>query len=229
MAKFSATALGTAMLSLGITLSSATSAPAAIIGVDDSGSPFGQNTIANLGFNLSNVIDSTAVNDTQVSSLLSSVGIEVNFNPVTIKRTVPSGGWQTWSNGYEGPVYFGYFATSLTLNFSSPVTAFDFYAEPDPFDFFDITAVTSSGSVLMQSVNGRAGAKYFGFYSDNLIDTISSITISSSEKFAVGQMRLSSAATQAIPTPALLPGLIGFAVSVLRRQKAEAGGEADEA
>ncbi|MBD1848725.1 PTPA-CTERM sorting domain-containing protein [Leptolyngbya sp. FACHB-711] len=223
--KVSATAFGTAMLTVGVLLTSATASDAAIIALGDSHSPFGTNTIANLGFNLVNVTDSAAPNGTTISSLLAPNGITVTFSPETGKRTVPDG-WSTWSNGYTGPVYSDSVTTSLTLAFSSPITAFDFFAEPNPFDFRNITATTASGATLTQSVNGLAGAKYFGFYSDNATDEITSITISSSDNFAIGQMRL---AATPVPTPALLPGLIGMGIATFRKRKGEAAQESSKA
>ncbi len=70
--------------------------------------------------------------------------------------------------------------------------AFYFYAEPNPFGVFLITATaddgTTSGPV---SVEGHSGAKYYGFYGTDG-SHITSISVTSAVDFAVGEFGIAS-------------------------------------
>ena len=94
--------------------------------------------------------------------------------------------WATWSHGYTGSVYFVW-DHEVTITLPPNTFAFYFYAQPNVFADFPITAVadgTSSGPIV---VSGDAGATYFGFYS--LTDPIVSVTVSTVEAadgFAIG-------------------------------------------
>jgi hypothetical protein len=100
--------------------------------------------------------------------------------------------WATWSHGYSGDVYWTYGATSATLVLPPDTSAFYFYAEPNPFSVFQITAVaqdgTSSGPI---AVDGFAGAQYYGFYGTG-DEHIVSINISSDVDFAFGEFGIGS-------------------------------------
>jgi len=118
---------------------------------------------------------------------------EVDFSPDLEHLTVGNG-WATWSNGYTGDVYYsdnGDVATTITLTLPVGTKAFYLYAEPHDFADFSVQAVaqngTSSGPI---AVNGDAGARYFGFYAVNG-DQLRTITISSSEDFAIGEFGIS--------------------------------------
>lgn len=165
---------------------------AAVLTVDDTGSyntradnsgnplPPGTNTLANLGFNMVPVTDSTLSDGSIVPSLVSVDG-PITFSPKTnpLKGTVPTT-FATWSHGYTGPVYL--FTTSNpTIFLPAGVQAFDFYAQPNSFGSTDVIATATDGSqaILSQSVNGSAGAKYFGYYTNNNT-SIASITFASS-------------------------------------------------
>jgi hypothetical protein len=69
---------------------------------------------------------------------------------------------------------------------------FYFYAEPDLFSTFTVTATaqngTSSGPI---SVQGNAGASYFGFYTNGYI-SLTSISIASSADFAIGEFGIAN-------------------------------------
>jgi hypothetical protein len=121
-------------------------------------------------------------------------------------------GWATWSHGYTGDVYFS--TTSLTLDLPDGVGAFYFYAEPNPFAPFTITAVVG-GSTLSQVVDGFAGAKIFAVYTDDFA-AIDSISVSSSIDFAVGEF---GSAPVPEPSTLLLMGA-GLLATRLRRRKA---------
>lgn len=115
---------------------------------------------------------------------------QVNFSP-SLNHTRVGQGWATWSHGYTGDVYYG--ESDLTLSFPNGASAFYFYAEPNPFAVYEITAVaqdgTSSGPI---SVNGAAGAQYFGFYSQ-APGGIASINVTSATDFAVGEFGIAGA------------------------------------
>ncbi|HEX3964539.1 MAG TPA: hypothetical protein VHZ03_49160 [Trebonia sp.] len=56
-------------------------------------------------------------------------------------------------------------AQSVTITLPAGANAFYFYAEPQQFENFTMTATTSDGTTSGPiSVAGYAGAKYFGFY-----------------------------------------------------------------
>jgi hypothetical protein len=110
-------------------------------------------------------------------------------------------GWATWSNGYTGDVYWTDGATSASVTLPAGTTAFYLYAEPNPFSDFQITAYaqdgTSSGPI---TVNGFAGAQYFGFYATDG-QTIASITITSSIDFAIGEFGIAAPGLKAVALP----------------------------
>jgi hypothetical protein len=85
--------------------------------------------------------------------------------------------WGTWSHGYTGDVYYSNESSTVTLTMPPGTTAFYVYVEPNPFDWYYISAVSNTGTDSGPiPVNGSYGANGFGFYTDGG-DTISSITI----------------------------------------------------
>ncbi len=101
-------------------------------------------------------------------------------------------GWETWSNGYTGDVYWqdsdigG--VTSLVLTMPAGTRAFYFYAEPDEFETFDLQATANNGATSGPlEVYGEAGAQYFGFYANGKGENITKITISCDDDFAIGE------------------------------------------
>jgi len=110
-------------------------------------------------------------------------------------------GWNTWSNGYTGDVYWSDGATSASVALPSGTSAFYLYAEPNPYAVFQITAYaqdgTSSGPI---SVDGYAGAQYFGFYATGS-EKIASVTITSSIDFAIGEFGISAPSLKAVALP----------------------------
>lgn len=157
-------------------------ANAAIVTVDDSGSWInGTNALENLGFNLIPIPNGSEALGTDLTKLSSPLG-DIKFSPSVNKRQIGNG-WISWSHGYQGEVYFTNGATTLDLKLPNLV-AFDFYAEPDVFNKFKISAIAESGvasNVLDQLVDGNAGAKYYGFYSDDPLDPIQSIRITADQ------------------------------------------------
>jgi hypothetical protein len=100
--------------------------------------------------------------------------------------------WATWSHGYTGDVYYSNGATTVVLTMPAGTTAFYLYVEPNPFSWYDITAVTDTGTTSGAiPVNGSAGANGFAFYTDGS-DTIATVTISSAVDFALGEFGISN-------------------------------------
>ena len=121
---------------------------------------------------------------TYVGGVVTPTNEVVAFSPA-LQHDLVGAGWTTWSNGYSGDVYWGSANVTITLPGGTP--AFYFYAEPDPYDVFTISATaqdgTSSGAI---SVNGYHGAQYFGFYSKGT-SRIASISVTGSVDFAIGE------------------------------------------
>ena len=122
---------------------------------------------------------------TDVTTVPGPTGDLVFSTPASHRRI--GAGWSTWSHGYTGDVYFTNGATSITMTMPAETSAFYFYAEPDTQSVFNFTATaqdgTTSGSI---GVDGLGGAKYFGFYGVNDM-RIETITVSSTDAFAVGE------------------------------------------
>jgi len=122
----------------------------------------------------------------------------VGFTP-SLSHDLVGGCWATWSNGYTGDVYdtanAGADPSQIVITLPAGTNAFYFYAEPNQFADFTITATaqdsTTSGPV---TVNGDHGAKYFGFYGTGGA-TLATITVTNTDTtgFAVGEFGVSPA------------------------------------
>jgi hypothetical protein len=147
------------------------------------------------------------------SSIADPFGGTIDFTG-DVEHYVVGSSWATWSHGYQGPILYTMGATSVMLTFDAPVSAFGFYAEPNPFDYFDITLGLSDGSTSTKSVYGYEGAEFFGF-TDGAIDWLE---ISCGVDFAFGEMVM---AKDVIPEPATLTLLgLGLAgLGFLRRKR----------
>jgi hypothetical protein len=161
-------------------------------------------------------------NVTQVASPLGGV-LDFSANPVS-HRTIGNG-WATWSHGYTGDVYYTNGLLSISFDLPADTGAFYFYAEPNPFQTFQITAITDSGTQLQADVSGSSGATGYGFYTD-AFDTIASITVSSTVDFAIGEFGIALVdSQQAVPEASGLivwSGLlfsVGAVVALRARQK----------
>lgn len=174
----------------GAAVAAATPAAASAIGFSDApgtGAPpttLGSYTVAPFA------ADSRPVG-TDVSSVAAPSG-SLGLAP-SLEHDQVGDGWATWSNGYTGDVYSTQ-TDSVTLTLPASTKAFYFYAEPDQFQTFTITATnsdgTSSGAI---PVAGQGGAQYFGFYSTDS-SSLTSITVTSADPdgFAVGEFGISS-------------------------------------
>lgn len=115
----------------------------------------------------------------------------VGFTPA-LEHLQVGNGWNTWSNGYTGDVYYTGGGASMTFTLPAGTDAFYFYAEPNPYATFEITATAQNGTTSGPiPVNGFASARYFGFYTDGSI-ALKSIQVDSQVDFAVGEFGISS-------------------------------------
>jgi hypothetical protein len=100
--------------------------------------------------------------------------------------------WATWSHGYSGSVYYTA-GDALTLTLPSETYAFSLYVEPNLFGPFTFTVQSASASVTTQ-IEGKGGASYFGFYTDDTSDPLITIRVTqdpgSSDGFAVGEFMI---------------------------------------
>jgi hypothetical protein len=105
-------------------------------------------------------------------------------------------GWATWSQDYGGDVLeFGDFGadSSVTITLPPGTTAFYLYAEPDEFATYDMVASANNGTTSGdETVYGDSGASFFGFYTTRPGVAIESVSISTSDDFAIGEFGISN-------------------------------------
>jgi len=152
-----------------------------------------------------------------ISALTLDDGTELSFSgPVNIRQIGSS--WATWSGGYAGQVLFSNDATSITINFDTPVGGFGLFAEPDPFEVHSFLLTLSDGSTIGGDFNGDAGAGFLGFVGSDIV----SATLSSDVGFAFGDFYVTDVA-DAVPEPATWAMMIGgfaLAGAAMRRRSA---------
>lgn len=147
-----------------------------------------------------------------VSSIALSSTVSLGFSTPAEHRKIGMG-WALWSHGYTGDVYYAPGATSITI-VPNMVDAFVLYMQPEPFSIFSMTVTGSDGMSTVstvQTVDGLGGAVGVGFYGTGGM-CISSITVSSSVDFAIGEFWFS----ECVPSPGTA-GLLGIAALVRRR------------
>lgn len=119
----------------------------------------------------------------------------LGFSPA-LDHELVGGGWNTWSNGYTGDVY-ATGSDAITLTLPAATNAFYFYAEPEQYQVFTITATNSDGTTSGDvPVQGQGGAEYFGFYSTDSSSPLTSITVTTADPdgFAVGEFGIAEGA-----------------------------------
>ena len=157
---------------------------------------------------------------TSVSSIPGNPeGSDLGVSPNLDKRTIGAS-WGTWSNGYTGVVYYGADVTSMMLTLPTGTAAFYFYAEPNQFSDFNVSATTAQGATSGPiSVNGQGGANGFAFYSSPG-DPILTITVTCTDAsgFAIGEFgAVSVQQAGSEPVPAVSPwglGILGAALAL---------------
>jgi hypothetical protein len=138
--------------------------------------------------------DPQPVNQGPIVTSVNDPAGTVSFSPALNHSTVGNG-WDTWSHGYTGDVYWTTGST-ITMTLPAGTRAFYFYAEPNTFAIFDVTATaqdgTTSGPIQVQ---GNSGATYFGFYATGT-PNIESITVTTNDTtgFGVGEFGIAPAA-----------------------------------
>src|SRR5580658_8338703 len=120
-----------------------TSAPPATLGSASSMLysmlPFGPDSRA-AGTTVSNVAGPTESLSPSGSAPTGTIGFSAALNHCLI-----GGCWATWSNRYKGDVYVAG-AKSVTITLPAGANAFYFYAEPNQYMTFTMTATTSAGT-----------------------------------------------------------------------------------
>ncbi|MFP4057814.1 MAG: PEP-CTERM sorting domain-containing protein [Candidatus Brocadiia bacterium] len=184
-------------------------AQAAIIGVDTVGTSAPPATLG--PYLMTPFPDDPRAQFSAVTDAPGPLGLDVAFDRTMYLLTVGSG-WATWSHGYSGDVYSTQGATDVTMTLPAGTTAFYFYAEPNPYELWTITATAQDGTSIVQDVHGSSGAKYFGFYGTGG-DMVASVAVESDTDFAVGEFGIAQ-----VPEPATL-GLCGAGLLALIRRR----------
>lgn len=153
--------------------------------------------------------------DIEVGGVPSPLGGDVGFS-VDLFHTVVGVGWDSWSHGYTGDVYYDLSGAGLlTLDLPAGTLAFYFYAQPEELVPFEITAEIPGGTLLTQLVDGDSGASYFGFFATGG-DTLTSVTVSSDGPFGIGEFGI---ANFLIPEGSTLAGVLGLGVVLVLSQR----------
>lgn len=153
--------------------------------------------------------------------------LTVDFSTPLLPLTVGAG-WATWGSPpdteQDNPrVWWTQGETSLTFEFSAPLSIWGFEAQPNPFGLLDITADFYQGITLLGSitrtVDGNSGARLFAAETDTGF-FFSRVVVTSNADFAVAQLRYAIAEgpfKNPIPEPATWAmlilgfGMVGFA------------------
>jgi hypothetical protein len=159
--------------------------------------------------------------------------LTIDFDSTVEVRSVPAGGWATWSSPPESEdatptVLFTLGDTSVELTFDSPLDVFGVEVEPNPFAVHTITMSFFDGLTLLGSVarpvDGSAGARLLAGTGD-AGETFDRVVISSTADFAMAQPRYSLASAQAVPEPASLAifgiGGLGLIAAARKRRAAK--------
>lgn len=138
---------------------------------------------------------------------------EITFSSPLSHRRIGDG-WNTWSHGYTGDVYFAG-ANSVTVTLAPQTGAFYLYIEPNNFGLFSFT-VTCGTAEFMSQAEGSSGAAGVAFYTDDG-SALPSITISfdpGANGFAIGEF-----GAALVPAPGAIAafGLAGLVRSRRRR------------
>ena len=110
---------------------------------------------------------------------------------------------------------------------------FGFLLQNAPIDPLASSISFFSGTTLIQSFNqtqlnaqafGQSTSNYFNFFVTNNSEIFNRVVFADTS--FIGNLQVDNVAYQAIPTPALLPGLVAMGLGIVRKRKAEANAEA---
>ena len=122
--------------------------------------------------------------------------------------------WATWCCGYTGQVLFGGTITTQTWSIS-PVSAFGMFLEPNSLSPFTVTLLLSSGDLISQTVDGNAGAAFFGWVGSD----VTQMTITTTDSLGVGAGDMFSAVPEPSSLWLLASGLPGLGIWLHRKRK----------
>jgi hypothetical protein len=146
-------------------------------------------------------------------------GLTAAFSGTMQGICIQCGDWASWSHGFQGQGYYSGGATSVSMTLSAPVSAFLFYAEPNPFSVFRMTATAQDGTSLTLDVDGAAGAKGFGFYGTGG-SMITGITFDGGgADFALAEFGSNTGTIPGVPDPGSSLLLLGLGLAGLAWRK----------
>lgn len=157
------------------------------------------------GYLMTAFADDSRANFTDVSSAPSPLGGSVGFGSTVSLREIGDG-WDTWSHGYAGDVYFAEAASGLSVTLPPGTLAFYLYVQPNDWGTFEFTVSSGLTTSPVFSVDGDSGARYVGIYSTNPAEPLTGMFIENTDGladgFAVGEFGI-------VPEPATAACLAG--------------------
>lgn len=152
-----------------------------------------------------------------VTTVPTPSGLNLSFDQ-SLEHLVVGYSWFSWGQGYFGDVYAtDPTSSSLTITLPADTTRFAFYAMPSDLVIQQFTASeTSSGSALVQSIDGNGDAAGFLFVAAPGT-TLDKILITSTGSFAVGEFLLTSVPESS--TAGMGVFLVLLTVTRLRRER----------
>jgi len=125
---------------------------------------------------------------------------------------------------------------SVQFDFDDPrgMGYFGFLRQNAPINPLASSISFFSGTTLIQSFNqtqlnaqafGQSTSNYFNFFVTNNSEIFNRVVFADTS--FIGNLQVDNVAYQAIPTPALLPGLVAMGLGIVRKRKAEANAEAN--
>ena len=159
---------------------------------------------------------------TMITSLTPPAGAAVTGDltfSAAVEHDMVGSWWSTWSHGYTGDAYYndGY---KLNLSLPDGTLAFYLYIEPNLKADFEFDVTTESAVATSITINGNAGAKYVGVYSDDPMDSVTFVFVKNAAEdadgFAVGEFGINGVVPE--PTTWSLVGGVGLGLFALARK-----------
>jgi hypothetical protein len=137
--------------------------------------------------------------------------LKFGFGLTSVEHFKVGGLWDTWSHGYTGDVYFNADHDLLIIPLPVGTLAFSLYVQPNLKDDFEFR-VDGATTVATLTINGDGGARYVGFYTDDVTEPLEWIyirqTTNDSDGFAVGEFMIN------VPEPGTWAGLTALGLTV---------------